>query len=609
MSEQSDTVRAAVPAASPVRDGSLRQSILVLLDQIDPNPYQPRLSEDAVVIAEIAASIEKNGLMQIPSAREVNGQIQLAFGHTRWKAFQLLGSQGKTALGMSSNVVMPLIVRDLTDLQMFELGVAENIKRRDLNPIETATSMRVYMDGFGKNSEEAAEFFNVSAETVRGTVRLLNLPAVAQQKLGNGEITVGTARVLLSMMKVASEAEIKDALKQIEENDEDVSPEAIIESAVDRLDGVVDMWRDYEGPPRGGRDLWLIKMKNFPNKLLAILTAEELAIALGIQNNAKALKLVGEYLEYIEADSIQEDEEGYDQELHDACKGQAQVRLEALIKLDVTYGERIQHLINPPACTACPFYTKVHGSHYCGLEICYQRKKAAWKIQMIQAASKNLGISIYDEADGNYSMLDSSERGQKTMFAKRDADLRLILRDKVNGYPHQWALDGIKQEYFVVVVIGKAAEKLPGKINNRFRPAARLQQRKDRLFRQKRKELIWEFTAAGSYMFEAMNKAVLENLDDWKYLDDRPPEAVKPADNAAADIKTEYLRRLMVWNLVDRVNHDKKPKQTQVIHTAKFISGLAEKWGMKLPKSIMKMAEQADAEIATIALTPKKEKP
>src|SRR5690348_3249528 len=112
----------------------MENQTLVPLDLIDPNPYQPRQTEDTEAVAEIADSIARNGLMQIPSARQVNGRYQLAFGHTRLAAFKMLQEE-----------CMPLVIRELDDLQMFELGVSENIKRRDLNPIEQAEAMRRYM--------------------------------------------------------------------------------------------------------------------------------------------------------------------------------------------------------------------------------------------------------------------------------------------------------------------------------------------------------------------------------------------------------------------------------------------------------------------------------
>ena len=132
----------------------------ISINLIDPNPYQPRQVEDIGFITEIAASIKKNGLMQVPTARVCGDRYQLAFGHTR-----------KAAFVMNGETSMPLIINDLTDLQMFELGVAENIKRRDLDPIEEAYAMRRYMDDFGKTSKEAAEFFGVAEETIRQKVR------------------------------------------------------------------------------------------------------------------------------------------------------------------------------------------------------------------------------------------------------------------------------------------------------------------------------------------------------------------------------------------------------------------------------------------------------
>src|SRR6185503_12729563 len=178
---------------------------LVPLDKIDSNPYQPRQTEDTEAVAEIAESIKRNGLMQIPTARQVNGRYQLAFGHTRLAALRLNGED-----------CMPLIIRELGDLQMFELGVAENIKRRDLNAIEEAESMRRYMDEFGMNSVEAGEFFNVSPEKVRQAVRLLNLPEAAQEKLAKGTITQTTARTLLSLQKVAPEEALVETLERLE---------------------------------------------------------------------------------------------------------------------------------------------------------------------------------------------------------------------------------------------------------------------------------------------------------------------------------------------------------------------------------------------------------
>src|SRR3990172_290827 len=101
-------------------DGQRKRDVMdkqmpVSLDLIDPNPYQPRQAEDPAVVAEIAESIQRHGLMQVPTARAAEGgRYQLAFGHTRLAAVRLNGEPR-----------MPLIIRDLSGLQMFELGGAE----------------------------------------------------------------------------------------------------------------------------------------------------------------------------------------------------------------------------------------------------------------------------------------------------------------------------------------------------------------------------------------------------------------------------------------------------------------------------------------------------
>jgi len=163
-----------------------------------------------------------------------------------------------------------------------EAAVAENIQRRDLNPIEMALAMQRYMDGFGKTSEECGQFFGCSAATVRGKVRLLELPDEAQTRLAGGTISEGTARTLLSMARVADEAQIIETIKQIEENDDDQLPEVIVDQAVRFLDNVEDMWDDQnEGKPRsewhdGG---WLLDqygLDSLPEGACLVLTGDTL---------------------------------------------------------------------------------------------------------------------------------------------------------------------------------------------------------------------------------------------------------------------------------------------------------------------------------------------
>lgn len=159
----------------------------VSVSRIQPSPYQTRTVNQATV-DEIAQSILHNGLMHVPIARPIaRGFYQLAFGHHRLAAFQKLGIS-----------TMPVIIQNLSDLQMFEMGAAENLKRRNLNPIEEAELIRRYMEEFKKNSVEAGEFFSMKDVTIRAKIRLLNLPDEQKRRLAAGEITIDMARAILA---------------------------------------------------------------------------------------------------------------------------------------------------------------------------------------------------------------------------------------------------------------------------------------------------------------------------------------------------------------------------------------------------------------------------
>ncbi len=166
--------------------------ILVLLTDIESNPYQMRTSYDEALVTALATSIQEVGLLQIPIARKHGKKFQLCFGHRRKKAFEQLFLSGQ-----SSYKEMPLLVHDLTDQEMFEISLTENLKREDLNPIEKAIALKLYMNQFGASSVLAAKLFGIPESTIRGTVRLLKLPEEDQQKLRSGKLTQHAARKLL----------------------------------------------------------------------------------------------------------------------------------------------------------------------------------------------------------------------------------------------------------------------------------------------------------------------------------------------------------------------------------------------------------------------------
>lgn len=579
--------------------------LFIELKHLLPNPYQPRQHEDFSVVLELAENIERNatmefdGLLQAPTVRPIGdqGDYQLAFGHTRKAAFQELVNQGKSRYER-----MRVYVRDLTDVQMFEAAVAENIKRRDLNPIEQAESMRRYMDEFGKTSAEAGEFFNCSEENVRAKVRLLNLPEPVQVKMRAGEVNENTARALLQMQRVTSPEVIAKTVERIEKKDGDSTPEQVIENTIEHLDNVTEF--------RNGRG-WPLNMKKFPNKLLPTLTEDEAVIALGIGENQKAMQLVSEYLEYLEADSMGPGDEGFDQELYDACKPEMQKRLEALAKINPIYVEKLQHLINPPACTtACPFYTTIRGSHYCGMKVCYGRKSVAWEAHSIDQASKSLKIPVYNKAaDGGYVLLAGYESSHKKVFTNRHTDLRLLPKSAADRYASQWGFDGVNGDHVLVVATGQALDKLDTTSRNRSKGGKKTEKEKAemrmmRVYRMRRKEFLWEFTAIAKSVFDGVSVDVIKKLKGWHFVsvDDKIPDEWLKGKKANASVEADFERRELIWRMIDDVcSYYTRSSMLTILKNLQERSG---KWNVKIPARLTKLAEQFDAEISAAA-TPK----
>jgi ParB/RepB/Spo0J family partition protein len=187
----------------------------VLLELIEDNPYQSRVVYDESQLSALAASIQEIGLLQVPVARKVGNKYQMAFGHRRKRAFELLYRTEWAAIVSRD---MPLIVLDLSDREMFEVSLTENLKRADLSPIEKAEALKCYMNKFGATSAEAARLFGIPEGTIRGTVRLLNLPEEAKQQLKAGRITQRQARKILEKPETAlKRLEPKDGVFDLRE--------------------------------------------------------------------------------------------------------------------------------------------------------------------------------------------------------------------------------------------------------------------------------------------------------------------------------------------------------------------------------------------------------
>lgn len=177
----------------------------IKLGLIDPNPYQPRLSQDKEAMERLARGIaikreqlpETRGLLQVPMARRVNGRFELAFGHRRLDAFKI----NNATLG-DEWAKIPLNIVELTDEDMYDFAARENGDRADINPIERAHSIVEAQEKFGWTLQRAASAHGLSKSAASNLTRLLELPLNALDKVAQGEISQRHARELVRLMQV-----------------------------------------------------------------------------------------------------------------------------------------------------------------------------------------------------------------------------------------------------------------------------------------------------------------------------------------------------------------------------------------------------------------------
>jgi len=169
----------------------------VAVDQIDPNPFQPRRAFSADKLKELADSIRASGLVQPVLLRRAEGRYQLIAGERRWRAARQAGL-----------AVIPAVVREIGDRDALELALTENLLREDLNPLEAAQGYAALQQKHGLSHEEIAEHLGLDRSTVTNTLRLLRLPPEVQQMIAAGVISAGHARALLGLDSAAAQSQL-----------------------------------------------------------------------------------------------------------------------------------------------------------------------------------------------------------------------------------------------------------------------------------------------------------------------------------------------------------------------------------------------------------------
>jgi ParB family chromosome partitioning protein len=175
------------PSRPPVTGDT---SLKVPVEQIHPNPWQPRQNFDEAAIKDLADSIRENGILQPILVRrhpEQPAQYQLIAGERRWRAAQLAQLHE-----------VPVVVRELSDLKALEIALLENVQREDLTPLEEAEGYQRLLEEFNHTQANLAQALGKSRSHITNTLRLLGLPEDVKTLLQRGALTAGHARALLS---------------------------------------------------------------------------------------------------------------------------------------------------------------------------------------------------------------------------------------------------------------------------------------------------------------------------------------------------------------------------------------------------------------------------
>ena len=178
--------------------GDMNSSQLMRISQIEPNKSQPRRDFDTESLAALAETIKEHGILQPLVVRPLSGGgYQIVAGERRWRASKLLGLEE-----------VPVIVKELDDKQTMQLALIENLQRENLNPIEESLGFRELMDSHGMTQEAVSKIVGRSRSAVANALRLLGLPEDIRKLVREGAISVGHAKILLSVEDKSAQQEL-----------------------------------------------------------------------------------------------------------------------------------------------------------------------------------------------------------------------------------------------------------------------------------------------------------------------------------------------------------------------------------------------------------------
>ena len=189
---------------SPVQSSSIDTLLQVAPEQIVPNPQQPRKHFDEKSLNELAQSIRAQGVLQPLVVRkhpELPNQYELVAGERRWRALKQIDV-----------VQVPVVLRNVSDSEILEVSLLENIQRENLTVIEEAQSYHDLLQIHGYTQEELAKKLGRDRSTIANMLRLLQLPSALKNDLETGRITSGHARSILSLPNEGVQLEMRQRL-------------------------------------------------------------------------------------------------------------------------------------------------------------------------------------------------------------------------------------------------------------------------------------------------------------------------------------------------------------------------------------------------------------
>lgn len=188
-------VREAVNTATPATPGEKPRALRELpIEQIQPNPGQPRKRFTAEALDDLVASIKTHGILQPILVRKIAGErYEIIAGERRWRAAQ-----------SAQLHQVPVVIKEFTDQEVMEVALVENIQRADLTPIEEAAGYQRLIEEFGHTQDVIARIIGKSRSHIANTLRLLALPAPVKTLVEQGSLSAGHARALIGLPDAAA---------------------------------------------------------------------------------------------------------------------------------------------------------------------------------------------------------------------------------------------------------------------------------------------------------------------------------------------------------------------------------------------------------------------